>query len=152
MVLQARYSKIAVLAAFAMLTVAGLVLQNGQDTVTRRGRWRPWGIFTTTASATSHVQGRSRERRALMGRESVPVPLRTSLLPSSTPSPLKKAARLSLRGRGQGDDYTARPPGRRSRAKITGADKAADWEGKGKIHGCLITAKSPRARDLHHPS
>jgi hypothetical protein len=172
MVLQARYSKIAVLAAFAILTAAGLVLaqESGQEAAPAaqpefegvvKAAVGKYFYLPTAKGYDIVVQGQieGKDASSLMGKEIVlkgaPLMDEPSLLVADTIAIKEGGAARNIFTRAEEvkvDDYI----GTAARAtfpelKITGADKAADWEGKGKgkIHGRLITAKSPEGQETY---
>jgi hypothetical protein len=167
--LQARISKIAVIAAFAVLITAGLVAaqESGQaaapvkpqfDGVVKAGLGK-YLYLPTAKGYDILVQGKvdGQDASFLVGKDIV----LTGALLKEEPS-LLVADSIELREGGASrnvftrtedvklDDYIGAAARQGfAELKITGADKTADWEGKGKgrVYGRLVTSKSADGKE-----
>jgi len=170
MELQTKFSKIAVLAAFIMLITAGLAAaqESGQQAAaavkpefegvvkTAVGKY----IYLPSAKGYDIVvqgQVEGKDASSLAGKDIVlkgePLKDDPSLLVADTIDLKEGGTTRNVFTRAEEvklDDYigTAARQGF-AELKITGADKSADWEGKGKgrVYGRLVTAKSPAGQE-----
>jgi hypothetical protein len=170
MMLQTRFSKIAVIAAFAFLITAGLAAAqaSGQATaapekpqfngVVKAGLGK-YLYLPTARGYDILVQGKvdGQDASFLAGKEIVvkgePLKDEPSILVADTIELTEGGTSRNVFTRTEDvkyDDYigaTARQGF--AELKLTGADKTADWEGKGKgkISGRLATSKSPDGKE-----
>jgi hypothetical protein len=170
MVLQTRFSKIAVLAAFVIFIAAGLAAaqESAQQAavpvkpefsgVVKAGL----GKYLYLPSAKGYdvvVQGQvdGKDASSLTGKEIVlkgePLKDEPSLLVADTIEVKEGGASRNVFTRTEEvklDDYLGAAARQGfAELKITGADKTADWEGKGKgrVYGRLVTSKSPDGKE-----
>ncbi len=170
MPIQSRFSKITVIAAFAVLITAGWVAaQETEQAAAAPGKPQFEGVvkaglgkYLYLPSAKGYdilVQGKvdGQDAAFLAGKEIVitgqPLQDEPSVLVADTIELKEGGAGRNVFTRTeevQLDDYIG-AAGRQAFAelKITGADKTADWEGKGKgkVYGRLVTSKSPDGKE-----
>jgi hypothetical protein len=172
MVHQVKYSKIAVLAAFVMLTTAGLVAaQESDQTAAPAAQPEFAGVVKAAVGKYFYlptakgydivVQGQieGKDASSLAGKEiflkGEALKDEPSLLVAETIAINEGGASRNIFTRAEEvkvDDYVgAAARATFAQLKITSADKAADWEGKGKgkVYGRLITAKSPAGQETY---